>query len=132
MTNTRIVLFSILIAILLMLLVLWASSVLAHDTPGIQDGSQTHTLSKVRLDDRHWHEDSDGRGASGWQECVAAAYDKETNLYDLQDGQCAEPPPPPPPSPPVKPLDQEHKPSNRTPPVNNCEPVNGCAPGSSC
>ena len=116
------VLFVMLIGLLVVVCVSWG-----HDTPGIQDGSQTHTLSKVRLDGRHWHEDSDGRGASGWQECVAAAYDKETNLYDLQDGQCAEPPPPPP-SPPVKPLDQEHKPSNRTPPVNNCKPVNGCAP----
>ena len=70
-----------------------------HDTPAIRNGDQTHTLTRVRSDDRHWHKDSDGRGSSGWKKCVADAYDEATDSYDLQDGRCAEPVPEPEPKP---------------------------------
>ena len=75
-----------------------------HDTPRIRSGASTHTLSRVWSDgEGHWHEDADGRGAGAWDQCVADAYDPETDSYDLRGGRCAEeslPPPPPPTTPP--------------------------------
>ena len=80
-----------------------------HDTPQIRNASQTHTLTKVWSDgEGHWHEDADGRGAGAWDQCVADAYDPDTDSYDLMGGQCAEEstplqPPPPPPLPQTEP-----------------------------
>ena len=95
-----------------------------HDTPNIQNGTQTHTLSRVRSDDRHWHEDSDGRGSSGWKKCVADAYDPETDSYDLQDGRCPEESPPPPPPPPsrTEAPSQEPEPSQERSTRSDVEP----------
>ena len=65
--------------------------VLAHDTSKIRDGSQTHTLSTVWSDgEGHWHEDADGTGASNWDDCVADAYDPDTDSYNLPGGRCAD------------------------------------------
>ena len=64
-----------------------------HDTPKIRAGTETHTLTKVWPDggrDLHWHEDADGRGAGAWDQCVADAYDPDTDSYDLRGGRCAE------------------------------------------
>ena len=73
-----------------------------HDTPRIRNGTQTHTLSKVWSDgEGHWHEDADGRGAAAWDQCVADAYNPETDSYNLPGGKCAEEPPPPPPTTPT-------------------------------
>ena len=71
-----------------------------HDTPKIQDGRDTHTLSQQWPDggeDLHWHEDADGRGAGAWDQCVADAYNPETDSYNLPGGRCAEESTPPPP-----------------------------------
>ena len=78
-----------------------------HDTPAIRNRTQTHTLSKVWSDGTgHWHEDADGRGAGAWDQCVADAYNPETDSYNLPGGRCAEestPPPPVTPPPPSEP-----------------------------
>ena len=89
-----------------------------HDIPAIRNGTQTHTLSKVWPDggeDLHWHEDADGQGAGAWDTCVAAAYNPETDSYDLRGGRCADestppPPPPTPQSPPPQPERQSQAP----------------------
>ena len=76
------------VAIVLLVVVIEAWG---HDTPKIRDGSQTHTLSKVWSDgEGHWHEDADGRGAGNWDDCVADAYDPDTNSYNLPGGRCAD------------------------------------------
>ena len=60
-----------------------------HDTPRIRNGTQTHTLSKVWSDgDGHWHEDADGRGAGAWDQCVADAYNPETDSYNCRRAMC--------------------------------------------
>ena len=51
---------------------------------------------------------ADGRGAGAWDQCVADAYDPETDSYNLPGGQCAEEstplqPPLPPPLPQTEP-----------------------------
>ena len=91
-----------------------------HDIPAIRNGTQTHTLSKVWPDggeDLHWHEDADGQGAGAWDTCVAAAYNPETDSYDLRGGRCAEeslPSPPPPTTPTPRPT-TPRPPTNPTP-----------------
>lgn len=105
----RIAVYCVCIAILAWIIDAWG-----HDTPRIRNGQATHTLSKVWSpghEDLHWHEDADERGAGGWDQCVADAYDPETDSYNLPGGQCAdEPPPPPPPPPRTEHLSQEPDP----------------------
>ena len=91
----------------------WIIDAWGHDTPKIQDGRDTHTLSQQWPDggeDLHWHEDADGRGAGAWDLCVAAAYNPETDSYDLPGGQCVEESTPPPPPPPPQPESQPQAP----------------------
>ena len=89
-----------------------------HDTPKIRAGTETHTLSRSWPDGGetlHWHEDADGQGAGAWDQCVADAYDPETDSYNLPGGQCAEEstPPPPPPLPQTEPPEQTQEQDTR-------------------
>ena len=99
-----------------------------HDTPKIRAGTETHTLTKIWMDsdrDLHWHEDVDGRGAGAWDQCVAAAYDPDTDSYDLRGGECAEEPlpPPPPPPPQTEEHPQEPDPSQESTTRSDVEPL---------
>ena len=90
--------------ICLIILLAWLIEAWGHDTPKIRAGTETHTLTKVWPDggeDLHWHEAADGHSAGAWDLCVAAAYNPETDSYDLPGGRCADEstPPPPPPTP---------------------------------
>ena len=111
-------------------LLAWLIEAWGHDTPGIRNGSQTHALSKVWSDSGlHWHEDSDGRGAGGWDQCVAAAYNPETDSYDLRGGRCAEESLPSPPlpttltPPPTTPTPRPTTPRPRTNPTPSASAV---------
>ena len=97
------------IGICIVILSAWLIEAWGHDTPKIRNGTETHMLSQQWPDggeDLHWHEDADGRGAGAWDQCVADAYDPDTDSYNLRGGRCAEeslPSPPPPTTPTPRP-----------------------------
>ena len=98
----------------------WIIEAWGHDTPKIRAGTETHTLTKIWMDSGrslHWHEDAMVDGAGAWDQCVADAYDPDTDSYNLRGGRCAEeslPSPPPPTTPTPRPT-TPRPPTNPTP-----------------
>ena len=115
MTNTRIVFFSILIAILLAILIMWCADVLAHNDGNpvahfepytTQDPCWTDSCRDAEYSNGHGHinryEDDNGNGRwdlgeeNSWGYWTCGGY-----KYLFPETDCSEPPPPPPPPPPI-------------------------------